>query len=96
MHNIRPSSDLASAANPANLTRTCRQCHPDTGRDLTGIGPAHTSVTSSVTSAVNGITWVYRVVIPLSMVAMLGLIGLDARKRQSEREQRPSEDEHEA
>lgn len=95
MHNIRPSEDAASAANAANLTRTCRQCHPDTGRDLTGIGPAHNKAESSTASVVNGITWFYRLTIPLSVVAMLGLVVLDAGKRLGERKARKSDSDEE-
>jgi hypothetical protein len=85
MHNIRPSSDPASLASSANLTRNCRQCHPETGRDLTGLGPAHSHTTSTVANVVNGIKQVFSVMIPGSVLVMVGLMSLDAGKRLRER-----------
>lgn len=36
-HNIRPASDPRSTINPANLSRTCGECHPGAGIQLAGV-----------------------------------------------------------
>ena len=40
VHDIRPSNDPASSIHPANLSRTCGQCHPGAGEKFS-MGPIH-------------------------------------------------------
>lgn len=65
VHNILPSSDPKSTINPANLARTCGQCHEGAGTRF-AIGPVHT-LSGGEHAAVRWVRWFYLLVIPLTI-----------------------------
>ncbi|MGE5321597.1 MAG: cytochrome b/b6 domain-containing protein [Actinomycetota bacterium] len=65
VHNILPSSDPKSTINPANLARTCGQCHEGAGTRF-AIGPIHT-LGRGEHAAVRWVRWFYLLVIPLTI-----------------------------
>jgi formate dehydrogenase gamma subunit len=70
VHGILPSSDPRSRINPANLARTCGQCHPSAGKTF-AIGPIHVLPSSLAESPV--VRWVrisYLILIPLTLGLM--------------------------
>jgi len=67
VHNIFPSSDPRSTVNPANLAKTCGQCHPGAGKNF-AIGPVHVSPESvSEHPVVKWIRRFYWVTIPFAI-----------------------------
>lgn len=66
VHNIRASSDPKSTINPANLAKTCGQCHAGAGTRF-ALGPIHTMNGKSEYAAVRWVRWFYLLVIPLTI-----------------------------
>jgi cytochrome b subunit of formate dehydrogenase len=70
VHNILPSSDPRSTINPANLAKTCGQCHPGAGQNFTK-GKIHIDVPLSADIGSTAVRWIRRFY--LSMI--IGVIG---------------------
>ncbi len=71
VHNIFASSDPRSTVNEANLPKTCGQCHAGAGANF-AIGPVHVRVsTGTAHPVVQWIRWVYWILIPITLGAML-------------------------
>ncbi|HET9529526.1 MAG TPA: cytochrome b/b6 domain-containing protein [Blastocatellia bacterium] len=61
VHNILPSSDPRSLIHPANLVRTCGQCHPGASQNFVA-GSVHLNVPASQdigSIAVGWVRWIY-------------------------------------
>ncbi len=77
VHNILPSSDSRSTINPANLSRTCGQCHPGVG-DKIAKGRVHVRSAGGIEhSTVKWIRLTYYALIPMTIGFMLFHNGLD-------------------
>ncbi len=71
VHNILRSSDARSMVNPANLSRTCGNCHAGAGQHFT-IGPVHVQTASGPAHPlVKWIRWTYWVLIPMTLGFMI-------------------------
>jgi formate dehydrogenase gamma subunit len=71
VHDILRSSDPRSTINPANLRKTCSQCHQGIGEKL-AIGPVHVRIsTGEVHPVVQWIRDFYLVIIPLTLGFMV-------------------------
>jgi len=71
VHNIFRSSDARSMVNPANLARTCGNCHAGAGEHY-AIGPVHVQIASGPAHpVVKWIRWMYWVLIPLTLGFMI-------------------------
>ena len=71
VHNIFPSSDPRSTVNPANLAKTCGQCHAGAGQTF-AIGPVHVMISSAnANPVVKWIRWLYLTLIPFTLGFML-------------------------
>jgi formate dehydrogenase gamma subunit len=67
VHAILRSSDPRSTVNPANLRKTCGQCHQGIGEKL-AIGPVHVGITTGPAHpVVQWIRGIYLVIIPLTL-----------------------------
>lgn len=69
-HMILPSSDPRSSVNPANMSKTCRKCHPGANENFS-LGKIHVdnTITPDLGSRVNGaVRWVY-------LTLIFGVIG---------------------
>lgn len=71
VHEILPSTDHRSTINPANLRKTCGQCHQGIGEKL-AIGPVHVRIaTGEAHPVVQWIRGFYLLIIPLTLGFML-------------------------
>jgi cytochrome b subunit of formate dehydrogenase len=71
VHNIFPSSDARSTVNPANLAKTCGNCHSGAGQRF-AIGPVHVQMASATAHPiVKWIRWTYLVLIPMTLGFMI-------------------------
>lgn len=71
VHDILPPADARSTINPANLRKTCSQCHQNIGEKL-AIGPVHVRITTGAAHPV--VQWIrgfYLLVIPLTLGFMV-------------------------
>lgn len=71
VHDILPSADARSTINPANLRKTCSQCHQGIGEKL-AIGSVHVRITAGAAHPV--VQWIrgfYLLIIPLTLGFML-------------------------
>jgi cytochrome b subunit of formate dehydrogenase len=66
VHNIRGSKDPKSTIYPANLARTCGQCHVGAGQRF-ALGSIHTVQGQTEARAVRWVRWFYLLVIPLTI-----------------------------
>ena len=81
IHNIQaPSSELSSVY-PANLQKTCQQCHPDAGITFPQAWLSHYSPTWENTPALYAVTTFYKFLVPALISGFLVYIALDARRR---------------
>jgi cytochrome b subunit of formate dehydrogenase len=77
VHNILPSTDPRSTIYPANLKRTCGQCHPGVGDKITE-GKVHVRTAGGIEHpTVRWIRWAYYLLIPMTIGFMLLHNGLD-------------------
>lgn len=77
VHNILRSEDIRSTVNPANLQKTCGQCHPGLGDKITR-GKVHVRTAGGAEHiTVKWIRWAYYALIPLTIGFMLFHNGLD-------------------
>jgi len=71
VHDILPSSDSRSTVNPANLARTCGQCHTGVNEKF-AIGPVHVRITAGPAHpVVQWIREIYLLLIPLTLGFMI-------------------------
>jgi len=71
VHDILPASDSRSTVNPANLAKTCGQCHTGVNEKF-AIGPVHVRITAGPAHpVVQWIRGVYLVLIPLTLGFMV-------------------------
>jgi len=68
VHNILPSSDPRSTINPANLARTCGQCHPGVTEKFTA-AKVHVDAPLSADIGSKAVRWIRRFY--LSMIVMV-------------------------
>lgn len=66
VHDIRASRDPKSTIHPANLAKTCGQCHVGAGQRF-ALGPIHTAQGHTEAAAVRWVRWFYLLVIPLTI-----------------------------
>lgn len=70
-HDILPSQDKQSRTHPANLSKTCGQCHPGAGTRF-AIGTIHLSEDGKEPAPVRWVRMTYQILIP----ALIGLMVL--------------------
>jgi cytochrome b subunit of formate dehydrogenase len=71
VHNIFRVSDARSTVNPANLSKTCGNCHAGAGAHF-AIEPVHVQISGgSAHPVVKWIRWTYLVLIPLTLGFMI-------------------------
>ncbi len=71
VHNIFRSSDPRSTVNPANLPKTCGNCHAGAGEHF-AIGPVHVQTSTGPASpVVKWIRWMYWLLIPMTLGFMV-------------------------
>jgi formate dehydrogenase gamma subunit len=73
-HNILASTDPASSIHPANLVKTCGQCHPGSGTNF-ALGRIHLDDLSGSETGLVVNRWVRRLYIAL-IIGVVGLLGL--------------------
>jgi cytochrome b subunit of formate dehydrogenase len=73
VHNILPSSDPRSSISPANLVRTCGQCHPGANENFTR-GEIHIDVPLSADIGSRAVRWVRRFYLTLIMATIGGML----------------------
>ncbi|HEX7285590.1 MAG TPA: cytochrome c3 family protein [Candidatus Angelobacter sp.] len=66
LHNIRASSDPRSTIHPANLAKTCGQCHVGAGQRF-ALGPIHSMNGRAEHASLRWVRWFYLLVIPLTL-----------------------------
>jgi len=77
VHDILPASDPRSSVNPANLARTCGQCHPGAGTRF-ALGPIHIREGAATEHPVVHLIRVFYLwIIPLTIAFMALHNGLD-------------------
>jgi len=77
VHNILPSADIRSTINPANLQKTCGQCHVGVG-DKIAKSKVHARTAGGIEhKSVTWIRWAYYALIPMTIGFMLFHNGLD-------------------
>ena len=95
IHNIRRPDDPLSTVYPANLQRTCQQCHTDASLTFPEAWLKHYEPTLEHNPALFVVNTTYSMAIPILIGGFLGYIALDARRRFAEhrRDIKPSEDD---
>jgi len=77
VHNILRSEDSRSTINPANLQKTCGQCHPGLGEKISH-GKVHVRTAGGAEHiSVQWIRWAYYALIPMTIGFMLFHNGID-------------------
>jgi len=72
VHNIFRSSDARSTVNPANLAKTCGQCHAGANQARYAIGTVHVQMAEGPNHpVVRWIRWAYLILIPVTLGFML-------------------------
>jgi cytochrome b subunit of formate dehydrogenase len=66
IHNIRASSDPKSTIHPANLARTCGQCHAGAGQRF-ALGRVHVAAGEGEPLPLRWVRYIYLLVIPLTI-----------------------------
>ena len=70
IHLILPSTDPRATTNPANLPKTCGECHPGAGSRF-ALGPIHVIEGEGQAPIADLIRSVYLILIPVTLVLML-------------------------
>lgn len=81
IHNIQAPDNKLSSVYPANLQKTCQQCHPDAGITFPEAWLSHYSPTWEDTPALFAVTTFYKFLVPSIIGGFVVYIGLDARRR---------------
>ena len=90
IHNIRKPDDPLSTVYPANLQKTCEQCHADASITFPQAWLSHYIPTWERTPVLYAVNLAYKLAIPTLVGGFIGYIGLDARRRLAHR--RPAAD----
>jgi len=86
VHAIKKTDDPEGTVFRSNLLQTCQRCHPDATENFSAAWLSHYSPEPGKATLVWLATWVYRILIPVVIGAMLlYVIGLAARKRRATR-----------
>ena len=81
IHNIQAPSNKLSSVYPANLQKTCQQCHPDASITFPEAWLSHYSPTWQDTPALFAVTAFYKFLVPTIIGGFVIYIILDARRR---------------
>ena len=81
IHNIQAPDNELSSVYPANLQKTCQQCHPDAGITFPQAWLSHYSPTWEDTPMLYAVTTFYKFLVPTLIGGFLVYIALDARRR---------------
>ncbi|MEW6401400.1 MAG: cytochrome c3 family protein [Chloroflexota bacterium] len=81
IHNIRPADDPLSSVYPDNLQQTCQQCHEEASIRFPQAWLSHYSPSWEQTPVLYAVNVVYQTLIPATLGGFMLYIGLDARKR---------------
>jgi len=84
IHNILPPDNPESSVNPANLMKTCQQCHADANSRFPSAWLGHKVPSFQSSPALYGVTLFYKLVIPATLGFFAVYIGLDWRKRRQD------------
>ncbi len=84
-HHILPSTDANSSVMQANLTETCRRCHPDADDSFTASWMGHYQPDWQHYPVVTAVNWFYKLLIPGVLGFFVIYIGLDAGRTTIER-----------
>ena len=87
IHNIRPPDDPLSTVYPANLQKTCQQCHQEATMRFPDAWLSHYLPTWEKTPALYLVNMIYRALIPLTIGGFVAYIGLDVGKRWRDKRQ---------
>ncbi len=98
IHSIRPHTDPQSSVYPANLQKTCQQCHENASITFPQAWLSHYVPSVERTPGLVVANTAYQLLIPGTLLGMLGYIVLDMRRRALDRKHTPraphsSEDE---
>ncbi len=74
-HRVLPARDPESTVHPQNVSATCQQCHPESD-DAFAASYTHRTASVDAHPVTRGIGWVYWVLIPVVIGAMLAHNGL--------------------
>ena len=85
IHNIQAPDNELSSVYPANLQKTCQQCHPDAGITFPQAWLSHYSPTWEDTPALYAVTTFYKFLVPAIIGGFAVYIALDARRRIAEK-----------
>lgn len=85
IHNIQAPDNELSSVYPANLQKTCQQCHPDAGITFPQAWLSHYSPTWDDTPMLFAVTTFYKFFVPTLIGGFLVYIALDARRRIADR-----------
>jgi hypothetical protein len=85
VHNIRPADDRLSSVYPDNLQKTCQQCHEEASIRFPQAWLSHYTPSWESTPVLFGVDIAYKFLIPGTLGGFALYIGLDARKRWSEK-----------
>lgn len=81
IHDIQAPSNKLSSVYPANLQKTCQQCHPDASISFPQAWLSHYSPTWQDTPALFAVTSFYKFLVPTIIGGFVVYIGIDARRR---------------
>lgn len=87
IHNIRRPDDTLSTVYPANLQRTCQQCHANASIRFPTAWLSHYLPEWDHTPGLVLVNWAYRILIPLVIGGFLLYIGLDINRRRLDKRQ---------
>ena len=73
VHNILPSNDPRSTINPANLARTCGQCHPGVNEKFTA-AKVHVDAPLSADIGSKAVRWIRRFYLSMIFVVIGGML----------------------
>lgn len=85
IHNIHPPSDPESTVNPANLMKTCQQCHAEANSRFSSAWLGHKYPSFESAPALYGVTLFYKFMIPATLGFFAVYIALDWRKRRHDK-----------
>lgn len=85
VHNIRSVNDPLSSVYPDNLQKTCQQCHQEASIRFPQAWLSHYTPSWKKTPALFAVDVAYKFLIPGTLGGFFLYIGLDARKRWSEK-----------
>lgn len=81
IHNIQAPDNKLSSVYPANLQKTCQQCHPDAGITFPQAWLSHYAPTWEDTPALFAVNTFYKFLVPSIIGGFVVYIALDVRRR---------------